>query len=50
MVENFIGKLHFNLWYIPASKGREMIGYATLLLILTIVTGVIIHKRIFKDF
>ncbi|WP_089189934.1 PepSY-associated TM helix domain-containing protein [Campylobacter sputorum] len=47
---NFIGKLHFNLWYIPASKGREIVGYATLLLILTIVTGVIIHKRIFKDF
>ncbi|NLK67105.1 MAG: hypothetical protein GX282_06490 [Campylobacteraceae bacterium] len=47
---NFISKLHFNLWYISAAKGREIMGYATLLMILTIVTGVVIHKRIFKDF
>ncbi|MSN96836.1 PepSY domain-containing protein [Campylobacter sp. FMV-PI01] len=48
---SFIGKLHYNLWYISSSKAKEIVGYITLFMILVILTGILIYnKKIFKNF
>lgn len=46
----FLGALHYNLWGIKPAISREIIAYITLAMLFILVTGVLIHKRIFKDF
>lgn len=46
----FLYRFHVELYGIDRVKGRMIIGIATMCMFIAIITGVIIHKRIFKDF
>ncbi|MES2026382.1 MAG: PepSY-associated TM helix domain-containing protein [Pseudomonadota bacterium] len=47
---DFIYRLHFDLHYMPAIWARWIIGFCAMFMLVAIVSGVITHKRIFKDF
>lgn len=47
---NFLYRFHFELTGIPYLWGRWIVGLAALLMLVALVTGVIIHKKIFSDF
>lgn len=46
----FLYRLHFDLYYMPALWGRWIVGICAMFMLIAIVSGVITHKRIFKDF
>ena len=46
----FLYRLHFDLYYMSAIWGRWIVGVAAMFMLVAIVSGVITHKRIFKDF
>lgn len=46
----FLYRLHFDLYYMSAIWGRWIVGAAAMFMLVAIVSGVITHKRIFKDF
>lgn len=46
----FLYRFHFDFYYIPAKWARWIVGICSMLMLVAIVTGVIIHKKIFKDF
>ena len=46
----FLYRLHFDLHYMSALWGRWIVGIAAMCMLVAIVSGVITHKRIFKDF
>lgn len=46
----FLYRLHFDLHYMPARWARWIVGFCAMFMLVAIVTGVITHKRIFKDF
>lgn len=46
---NFLYRFHFELYSFPRSQGRLIVALATMIMFIAIITGVIIHKRIFKD-
>jgi uncharacterized iron-regulated membrane protein len=46
----FLYRLHYRLHYLPAAAAYWIVGVCTMLMLIAIVTGVIIHKRIFRDF
>lgn len=46
----FIYRLHFDLHYMPALWARWIVGFCAMFMLVSIVSGVITHKRIFKDF
>jgi len=46
---NFLYRFHFELYGIPKSIGRWIVGIATMFMFVAIITGIIIHKKIFKD-
>lgn len=46
----FLYAFHFQLHYLPRSSGRLLIWVASLAMLVTIVAGVITHKKIFADF
>lgn len=43
-------RFHFELYGLPRIWARWMVGVATLLMLVAIISGVITHKKIFKDF
>lgn len=43
-------KMHYNLHYLPRLPGLWLVGIASMFMFVAIITGVIIHKRIFVDF
>lgn len=43
-------RLHYNLHYIPTQLGNWLTSVAAMFMLVAIITGVIIHRRIFKDF
>lgn len=43
-------RMHYELRYIPYEWAIRIVGACTMLMLLAIVTGVITHKKIFKDF
>lgn len=43
-------QMHYALHYIPYDSAYLIVGVCTMLMLLAIVTGVITHKKIFKDF
>ena len=43
-------RMHYVLHYMPVMWGVWLVGVATMLMLLAILTGVITHKKIFKDF
>ena len=47
---NFLYRFHFELYGMPRMWTRWFIGIATLLMLVAIISGVITHKKIFKDF
>jgi len=47
---NFLYRFHFELYGMERVTGRWIVGIATLFMLIGIVTGVVTHKRIFKDF
>ena len=46
----FLFAFHYNLHYMPAWVARYLVCIASLAMLLSIVSGVITHKRIFKDY
>ncbi|ABM01613.1 PepSY domain-containing protein [Shewanella amazonensis] len=47
---DFFYRLHFDLHYISALTARYLVGICTMFMLIALITGVVIHKRIFKDF
>ncbi|QLF92189.1 PepSY domain-containing protein [Pseudomonas sp. ABC1] len=43
-------RMHYALHYIPYDVAIRLVGVCTMLMLLAIVSGVITHKKIFKDF
>lgn len=43
-------KMHWRLHYMPEIVGEWIVGVATMFMLVALVTGVIVHKRIFADF
>ncbi|MEI5637912.1 MULTISPECIES: PepSY-associated TM helix domain-containing protein [unclassified Pseudoalteromonas] len=46
---NFFYRLHFDLHYMDAISARWIVCFASLFMLIALVSGVVIHKRIFKD-
>ncbi|MBT1445275.1 PepSY domain-containing protein [Shewanella sp. JM162201] len=47
---NFFYRLHFDLHYLPVQPARYLVGICTMFMLIALISGIIIHKRIFKDF
>lgn len=43
-------RMHYILHYLPTSTAYRFIGIVTFVMFIGLVTGVIVHKKIFKDF
>ena len=46
----FLYRFHFELYAMPRIWGRWIVGFATMLMLVAIISGVITHKKIFSDF
>ena len=46
---NFFYRLHFDLHYIDVLTARWLVCLASLFMLIALISGVVIHKRIFKD-
>jgi uncharacterized iron-regulated membrane protein len=46
---NFFYRLHFDLHYIDVLTARWIVCFASLFMLIALISGVVIHKRIFKD-
>ena len=46
---NFFYRLHFDLHYLDRGLARWIVGFASLFMLVALISGVVIHKRIFKD-
>lgn len=47
---DFFYRFHFNLHYLPPLWGRWIAGLCAMFMLVAIISGVIIHKKIFADF
>ena len=47
---SFLYRFHFELYAMPRIWGRWIVGVATMVMFVAIVSGVITHKKIFTDF
>lgn len=47
---NFFYRFHFELHAMPRIWGRWIVGFATMMMFVAILSGVITHKKIFTDF
>lgn len=47
---NFLYRFHFELYGLPRIWARWIVGLATMFMLVAIVSGIITHKKIFKDF
>ena len=47
---DFLYRFHFELYGIPRITARWIVGIATMFMLVAIVSGVVTHKKIFKDF
>lgn len=47
---DFIYRLHYDLHYMSPLWARWIVGFCAMFMLVAIVSGVITHKRIFKDF
>ena len=43
-------KMHYALHYIPDLAGTLLVGLCTIFMLLALMTGIVIHKKIFKEF
>ncbi|QDX27536.1 PepSY domain-containing protein [Sphingomonas suaedae] len=46
----FFYRFHFDLYYMPALWARWLVGIAALFMLVAILSGVVTHKKIFRDF
>lgn len=46
----FLYRLHYDLHYMPVQWARWIVGICAMFMLVAIISGVITHKRIFKDF
>ncbi|RZF54674.1 PepSY domain-containing protein [Acinetobacter halotolerans] len=47
---DFFFKLHYTLYPIPSSVGSLIVAIAALILLISLITGIITHKKIIKEF
>lgn len=47
---DFFYRLHFDLHYMPVIWARWIVGFATAMMLVAILSGIVTHKKIFKDF
>ncbi|GGJ91083.1 PepSY-associated TM helix domain-containing protein [Pseudomonas matsuisoli] len=47
---NFFYRFHFQLWHMDVLTARYLIGIATMFMFVALISGIITHKKIFKDF
>lgn len=47
---NFFYRMHFDLHYMSVIWARIIVGIASMMMLIAIITGIIIHKKIFVDF
>jgi len=45
----FLYRLHFDLHYMSAIWGRWIVGFCAMFMLVSIISGIVTHKRIFKD-
>ena len=43
-------RMHYRLHYMPTSISYWLVGFCTMVMLLAVITGVVIHKKIFTDF
>ena len=43
-------RMHYNLHYMPRVIGQYLVGICSMFMLIALVTGVVIHKKIFVDF
>ncbi|MGL6121787.1 MAG: PepSY-associated TM helix domain-containing protein, partial [Shewanella sp.] len=46
---DFFYRLHFDLHYMPAITARYIVGVCSMFMLIALISGIVIHKRIFKD-
>lgn len=46
---NFFYRMHFDLHYIPTIWARLIIGFAAMMMLIALISGIIVHKKIFTD-
>lgn len=46
----FFYYLHFSLHYLPGTLGRWIVGLCAMMALVVMVSGIIVHRRIFSDF
>ncbi len=47
---HFLSNFHFQLYALPHVLARWIVGLATLLMLVALISGIIAHKKIFQDF
>jgi uncharacterized iron-regulated membrane protein len=47
---DFFYRFHFDLHYMPVFWARWIVGIAAMFMLVAILTGIVTHKKIFKDF
>lgn len=47
---NFFYRMHFDLHYMSVIWARIIVGIASMMMLIAIITGIIVHKKIFIDF
>jgi uncharacterized iron-regulated membrane protein len=47
---NFLYRTHYRLHYLPLTMAYWIVGICSMFMLVAIVTGVIVHRRIFVDF
>lgn len=43
-------QMHWKLHYLPEIVGQWTVGVATMFMLLALITGIVVHKKIFSDF
>lgn len=46
----FFYRFHFDLYYLPVIWSRWLVGFASVMMLVAILTGIVTHKKIFRDF
>jgi uncharacterized iron-regulated membrane protein len=46
----FFYRFHFDLHYVPVIWARWLIGFAAMMMLVAILSGIVTHRKIFRDF
>jgi uncharacterized iron-regulated membrane protein len=47
---NFLFRFHYELYGVPRGVGQWIVGIASMLMFIAIISGIIMHRKIFADF